>query len=342
MRVWRRFWAAPSLLFILASSTAGATLTPGRLLITTDQSATPANTLYEYTTTGTKTQTFNVPFPTSPRDNYVRDIAVDTDGNVEIFNGTFAPYLTTFTPSTGSFTHHPGDFSVVNNVSYGGVAIYGKYVFVSDEVTANSSNAGIVRFDAANNYATTRFKSGTEYERVSIGANGLLYAIQGGEFLGLSGVDVFDPQMMNLIRSVPLAADSRAVAVDPTGDMFVASWDGKIYHYNATGSLLKTRDLGFGNIDDIDISPSGQLVIGGRFGDVILTDTSLSSQTSFKASGTPVFVAFTSPVPEPTSAALLTVASLILAQRSGRGARARDGFMRKGMQSRGNHGSERV
>jgi hypothetical protein len=143
--------------------------------------------------------------------------------------------------------------------------------------------------------------------------------VQGNEFLGLPGVDVFDPQTMNLIRSVQLAADSRAVAVDPGGDMFVADWDGKIYHYNATGTLLGTRDLGFGNIDDIDISPTGQLVIGGRFGDVILTDTSLSSQTSFKASGTPVFVAFTSPVPEPSMAAvLMAVSGLLLGRRSGR------------------------
>jgi hypothetical protein len=301
----------------VAGAARAAGLTPGRILVTTDQSATPANTLYEYTTGGVKTQTFAVPFPTTPRDNYVRDIAVAPGGSVQIFNGTFAPVLTTLDPVSGAVAHHTGDFSVANNVSYGGVAVFNNFVFVGDENTANSPNTGILRFDAANNYAATRFRSGTEYERVSVGANGLLYALQGNEFLGLPGVDVFDPQTMSLIRSVKLAADSRAVAADAAGDLFVADWDGRVYHYTPTGTLLNTRDLGFGNIEDIDISPSGQLVIGGRFGDVILTDTSLSSQTSFKASGTPVFVAFTSPVPEPTGVGALCVggAGLLLRRR---------------------------
>lgn len=302
-------------------SAAAAALTPGRILVTTDQSANPANTLYEYTTGGVKTQTFAVPYPTTPRDNYVRDIAVGMNGSVQIFNGTFAPVLTTLDPASGAVSHHTGDFSVANNVSYGGVAIFNNYIFVGDENTANSANTGILRFDAANNYATTRFRSGTEYERVSIGANGLLYALQGNEFLGLPGVDVFDPQTMSLIRSVKLDADSRAVAADPAGDLFVANWDGKVYHYTPTGALLGTRDLGFGNIEDIDISPTGQLVIGERDGNVIVTDTSLASQTSFKVSGTPVFVAFTSPVPEPTGVGALCVCGvgLLLRRRRRRG-----------------------
>ena len=306
------------LLSSLTISAGAATLTPGRILVTTDQSATPANTLYEYTTGGVKTQTFAVPYPTTPRDNYVRDIAVTPSGTVQIFNGTFAPVLTTLDPASGAVAHHTGDFSVAGNVSYGGVAIFNNYIFVGDENTANSPNTGIVRFDASNNYATTRFRSGTEYERVSIGANGLLYALQGNEFLGLPGVDVFDPQTMSLIRSVKLDADSRAVAVNPAGDLFVANWDGKVYHYTPTGTLLGTRDLGFGNIEDIDISPTGQLVIGGRFGDVIVTDTSLASQTSFKASGTPVFVAFSSPVPEPVGLGVLGIGAAGLLLRRGR------------------------
>ena len=59
----------------------------------------------------------------------------------------------------------------------GEIGVTGHYVFAGDMATAGAgSDNGIIRFDMSTNTAV-RFASGTDYSNVTVGANGLVYAI---------------------------------------------------------------------------------------------------------------------------------------------------------------------
>ena len=117
--------------------------------------------LREYTPTGTLVQTFSVPFAPGG-DSYIRGIATDTSGNVQIYNGTFSPYLTTLDPTTSSFTNHTiSGWSTINDIYFGGLVVNGNFAYATDMSTAGSGGPnGIVRFDLTN-FSATRFASGT-------------------------------------------------------------------------------------------------------------------------------------------------------------------------------------
>jgi hypothetical protein len=313
--------------FLAAANGGGrarADLTPGNILVDTDISSSPANTMYEYTTGGVKAQSFTVQYPAARGGTeYPRDGVVGPDGNLYVYNGTFSPYLTVYDPVGKTFVHRQGvGFSTANNVSYGGVAVAGNYAFVTDQDTAGSTASGLVRFDLGAN-TSQRFRSGTEYEDVTLGLDGLIYALKGDNGLGLPGVDVLDPQTMAVVRNVALpTADIRGVVATAAGELFAAGWDGKVYHYSAAGSQLGSLNLGAGqNLTDIDLSSTGRIVVGGRFGDVFLTDTSLSAPTSFSVGGNPVFVAFTTPVPEPAAGGVIVALAGAWVTRRRAGAR---------------------
>src|SRR5262249_17785532 len=140
-----------------------------------------------------------------------------------------------------------------------------------------------------------------------------LYALNGS-----STIDVFNPTSMAFVRTITFdatltTADVRGIAVASTGGIFAAAWNGQIYSVSSTGAFVNSRVSGFSNLTDIDLDNLGRLVVGSRFGDVVLTDTSLASQTSFTLAGGPtVHVGFTSPltVPEPGSLALCGISAL--------------------------------
>ena len=128
-------------------------------------------------------QTFTVPVAPGG-DSYARGIGTDVNGNVQIYNGTFSPYLTTLNPAgAGSFTNHTfAGWSTVNDLHFGGLAVNGNFAYATDMVTDNPGGSpnGIVRFDLTT-FAATRFASGPangsgDYTTVSQGLNGLLYA----------------------------------------------------------------------------------------------------------------------------------------------------------------------
>ena len=68
-------------------------------------------------------------------------------------------------------------------ISYGGLALYQNYVFGSDMNTAGAPQNGIVRYDTVAG-AWTRFGNGTDFIKVAIGGNNVLY--------GLSGQNVYE------------------------------------------------------------------------------------------------------------------------------------------------------
>jgi hypothetical protein len=289
-----------------------APLTFGNILVSAETFQ-----LREFTPSGVLVQTFAIP-AVPGGDGAPRDIVVDALGNVEIYNGTFLPFLTTLNPTTGTVlknTTFPG-WSTVSNGTFGGIAAFGDFVYVTDMRTAGAGSPdGIIRFNI-NDFSGMRFDSGTEYTDASMGRDGRLYAL---------GVDlaVFDPVSMSLLKRVTLPfIDLRSIAVDQNGDIFAVAFnDDRIYHFNSNGGLLRTLSTGVRSFWDIDIDGDGRLIASSG-ASLVLTDRSLSTFNVLNVGTTGpggLFVAFVQPplgtaavVPEPETLTLLGVAAALL------------------------------
>jgi streptogramin lyase len=293
-------------------------LTDGNILVSCD------NVLSEYTPAGAFVQSW--PIPDNPDDitDHAREIAPDGDGNVHVFNGTFDPTVSTLDPTAGTWTHrsYPG-WSLVNNLTYGGLAVRGRYLYATDMATAgDGSPKGIVRFDLDSS-AASRFATGIEPIDLHIGLDGLLYALYPGGSPGGRTIDVYDPVTTQFIRSIDLYASAagggqRSIAVNAAGEIFLVNIGGDIWHLDANGGLLGSADVtsiaGTIYLYDVEVGANGMVVVGHRNGGFLVTDESL---TSFA----PVTVtqeyegAFVSIVPEPTTALLLLVAGHAILRR---------------------------
>jgi hypothetical protein len=290
-------------LFVSVGSARALPLTQGDILV----SWLSNSQVREYTLTGTLVQTFNIPPSEGPR-----DIVVDQNSIVQIYNGTFDPVLSSLDPVTGAISNrtYPG-WSTVNNVSYGGIGVLGSFVYVTDMATFGNSEdpaEGIIRFDLSAGTAV-RFADTREYTDLTIGGDGLLYGLPGP-----NSIDVFDPISLTFVRSIDLSslsgADVRGIAVGLDGTVYAAAWNGFVYALTAQGVILNSRNTGIQNLNDIDLDSLGRLLIGSRFGDVILTDATLATQSSFNIDNTNfgdknIHVAWV--VPEPSVTMLVTM-----------------------------------
>ncbi|MFB2881083.1 Calx-beta domain-containing protein [Floridanema aerugineum] len=268
--------------------------TGGNILVSTNQ------TIGEYTQAGTAVSAaINIPYGAAsrPLGEDARDIIIDQNNLIFNYNGTFDPFLSIYDQSNGTWNHrtHPG-WSTVNNASYGGIAKYQNFVYATDMITfdVDDTPTGIVRFDLSNN-TSARFADTQQYIDLTMGLDGVLYALRDDSSLSGRTVDGYDPLTMNLLWTTTLANDARGIAVNKNGDIFAADWDGNIRRYDDNGTQLNFRASGTTNLNDIDVSFDGKLIVGSRFGQVIITDESLASQTSFSVGSDDVFVSFTTP-----------------------------------------------
>ena len=92
-----------------------------------------------------------------------------------------------------------------------------------------------------------------------------------------------------------MAIDVRGIAVNEQGHIFGASWDDNIYHFDSNGTQLNSKASGTTGLTDIDLTCDGQLIIGSRFGQIIVSDETLTSVTAFSAGSSTTFVAFSNP-----------------------------------------------
>ena len=249
--------------------------------------------MYEYTTDGTFVS--SVTIPPNATNEAARDIYVLADGRLAVFNGTFDPELAVFNGFQWE-THQSSGWSTVNNGSYGGITSIGDEVFVTDSFTYNGGEAkGVVVFDSITG-TSDRYLSGNEYIDITLGGDGLLYALRNT----YGDLDVIDPSTLSIIRSIDLGhtSSSRSVVANQNGEIYMVSWSGYVAQYTADGVINNTLTIG-GNLSDIDISSIGQLLVGDRSGAVYLIDGDLSSYSSQQVGDSTTFVAFISSAIEP-------------------------------------------
>jgi PEP-CTERM motif len=322
--LWMRWKALMGIAIgLLATSTPSAwaaSLTPGDILVSSTQDL-QTNVLREYTPTGTLVQTFAVPIAPGG-DAFIRGIATDVTGKVQIYNGTFSPFLTTLDPTgAGSFTNHTfSGWSTVNNTQFGGVVVNGNFAYASDMTTFGGAPNGIVRFDLTS-FSATRFASGPangsgDYTTVGLGLNGNLYAPwPGGSPVG-NHIDVINPvSMTKTTITLPFLFQVSGVTADQAGNIYAvgALDDGHIYKLDSNGNVLGSIATGFRDLTGLQLSNSGQLLTASSEGEVILSNTSFSQLTSFSVgSQITTFDAFVTPptvssVPEPASLTLMAI-----------------------------------
>jgi hypothetical protein len=331
---WKVLLGMAIVSFATTSPTTWAgTLIPGDILVssTTDLQT---SILREYTPTGTLVQTFSVPIAPGG-DSYSRGIATDAAGNVQIYNGTFSPYLTTLNPTgAGSFSNHTfNGWSTVNDIYFGGIVVNGKYAYATDMATAGAGAPnGIVRFDLTN-FSATRFASGPangsgDYTTVGLGLNGKLYAPwPGGSPVG-DNIDVINPvSMTKTTITLPFLFQVSGVTADQAGNIYAvgALGDGHIYKLDSNGNVLASIATGFTGLTGLELSNSGELLTASNGGEVIMTNTSFSQLSSFSVgSEITTFDAFVTPptvlapVPEPASLTLMAIGLSVVAFRISR------------------------
>ena len=276
---------------VFGASASAAPFEDGNLLVST-QTGTGSpltSNITEYTLSGGAVQTLTVP---QPGDEGVRDLVVDAAGALQVFNGTFDPWLSTYDPFSGAWTGHTfAGWSIVNNGTYGAIATDGDWIFVTDHATGGVGDApqGIVRFNR-NDFSAERFAMDIEVVDLNIGLNGLLYAIWPTGTPGGLRLCIYEPASMTLVgtMTLPHLSDGyRAVAADAAGRIYVAGYYGRLVRLSPSGAVEKsttTSAIGLGpqTVGDMDLAPSGRIVIGTRFGAVLMTDTEFNSENSWQ------------------------------------------------------------
>ncbi len=215
-----------------------------------------------------------------------RDLIVDRLGDIHIYNGTLDPILSTYLQDEQEwYDRDRYGWSTVDNASSGGIATFGNYVFATDMSTAGSgSSKGIVRFSPE---GTSRFATNEDVVDLTLGLDDRLYALT-----TTNEVVVYDPETRLLLERLELtgAQDYRAIAANARGEIFAVAGEGLVYQFGAVGNFLRSGETGATNLIDIDITPSGQLLLGTGAGTVLVGDERLTEFFSFSTGDDAVFV----------------------------------------------------
>jgi hypothetical protein len=311
-----------------------ATLTDGNLIVTVNEFTGSTNAprwIREYTPGGGRIQTFpRVPTPTGSTDptDTARDLLRGLDGAIYLYNGTFTPTLSRLDVGSSTWTQTPiAGWSTANNGTFGGIDQMGAQLFLSDMNTGGAPEQGIVRLDLAT-AASDRIALGIGPNDFDIGANGILYALD-GRSSPRSTIYRFDPITGASLGTVTVPfLDYRGIAAGPDGSFYLTTSSGLVAHHSATGALIRSLTVAGEFLSDIDLDPRGRIAIGtGGSGNVVITDAALSGFTKFRATdsttGGSTFVAWVTPVPEPGTAlfgaAIMALCCVTRSRRSRRG-----------------------
>ena len=199
-------------------------LTPGNVLVTHSPTGSSGfSLLQEYTPAGVLVRAVELPSFTGASAD-VRDLVLDRQGNVQIYNGTGQPRLTTYDPVAETLTQTTFDkWNTAEEKSGGGLAAWRNYVYAPDQLMSGEnplSDMGIIRFDIEAGTAQ-RFIDDGNFIDLTVGRDGLLYALGPAGAASSRFIRVFNPLSMVRVREIPnLPADLRAITVAANGDIF--------------------------------------------------------------------------------------------------------------------------
>jgi hypothetical protein len=234
----------------------------------------------------------------SPNGEWLRDIVADENGVIYGYNGTFAPLLTRYSGSSAApfFDLKIDGWTNYSNSTYGGIASYGGYIFLSDMAVPTLADpsgiaSGIIRVDKSTN-AYVRVGDGLSFIDLNIGLDGKLYGLfprPGAPTLIATDINVYDPDTLVLLKTLTIPPDIaytddiRSIAADAAGRIFLSSWHGAIFRLDPAGLLQAIGATGLNGLCDMDLDETGRLVLAQRDGRVILGDVELQNFTSFQA-----------------------------------------------------------
>ena len=286
-------------------------LLSGDLLISSQVPFTTSYSLMEYTQQGVQVNSQSIPqAPGANETEHARGLSVGPSGDVNVFDGTATPSLATLSASTSNWSFQTASgWSTANNITYGEVAAYNNYIFASDMGSSNGQTYGLVRFDSSGG-SPVLFAPGSNSLQVTLGLDGQLYELEGGPPPNYNPnynptIQVFNPDTLALERTFTLNTgagstlkDIRSIAVDSSGNVYAASFGGSVTKFDSNGNstgtsvVLKNQNGITENLVNIALDSDGQIAVGGKTGDVFLTDESLASVQSFQTGQSNVFVTF--------------------------------------------------
>lgn len=249
------------------------------------------NTVWEFNAAGALLQSipFNYNGGAYPSAECLRGIAVDKDGVLDAFNGTYAPLLTRWNPGPASFTNSTvAGWSTDQFQAWGGIATYQNFVYLTDEAAAADGSdrvAGLLQVDLTNGN-WVRFSDGINFVDVTMGLDGLLYGLfRGGstatDWRAATDINVYDPVSLVLLRHIALPIDLvqedevRSLAVDQLGRIFLCSYFGVVYQLDTDGVLQDEQSSGYFDLTSLAVDETGRLVVTDAEGHFITGFTSL-------------------------------------------------------------------
>ncbi|WP_159064791.1 carbohydrate-binding protein [Thaumasiovibrio subtropicus] len=228
------------------------------------------------------------------REIEVRDLVMSPQG-LAYYNGTFNAELVVQT-ANGDFIQTLEGLSTANNLTYGGIAALGRYVYLTDTNTAYEGQPqGIVRFDIEGQLPPQRFLSDESYIDITVGNDGLLYALQDT----YGHLDVLEPITLNKVKFLDLGhvISSRAVTADDQGNIYLASWDGHVYKFDSQGVELDKVNLDTVSLADIDINRHNEMLVTTRDGGLFALESNLNGHlVTYLSYGWRNFAAFAEPL----------------------------------------------
>lgn len=211
----------------------------------------------------------------------LRDLAVTGDCRLAIIDGTLSPVLALWDPVTGEFAHYTiPDWNIGEEEYLGGIAAFGRWVFVADSVLVSGDAGGVIRVDIGTG-DFERVLPEADVVDVTVGRDGRVYA------LVPTGCRVLDPETLDVLDTFEIDGGTRGLTLDEVGRFVTTNG---VFALRSNPGASPNEESFFEGASDVDISKDGSYLFSGTRR-VCLTKRSLGCFRTFSFDSD-VFVAF--------------------------------------------------